>query len=338
MKRAGNLIELITDADNLRLAFLKASKGKRTNVEVLKIRDNLDAELVGLRKELQSGDVHWGEYHRFLVSDPKPRTICAAPFRARVGHHAIINICEPVFETYQIFDSYACRKGKGLDGALGRALKFSRHGDWFLQMDIRKYFDSIDHRKLYVFLEKRFKDQTVLDLFESLLATYESSPGKGVPIGNLTSQFFANHYLAFLDHFIKESLGCKRYVRYMDDFVIWATSKLELLTIRKMLIDFLDVQLSLELKPVCLNTCDRGMSFLGYRIFPQHIRLARRSRARFQRKFAKYTRIYRAGDWDEAELARHIEPLLAFVRRGASRSYRERIIKEFGLFPEARTE
>ncbi len=337
MKRTGNLIDRIASADNLRLAFFKACRGKRGQPEVLRFRENLDSELACLGDELLAGEVAWGGYHTFQVLDPKPRTIHAAPFRARVAQHAIMNVCEPSFEAYQVFDSYACRKGKGLDRALGRAVRFARHGDWYLKMDVRKYFDSIAHEALRAMLGKRFKDESVLRLFDSILATYETAPGRGVPIGNLTSQYFANHYLGLLDHHVKERLRYRRYVRYMDDFVVWSADKAGLLAVREEIKGFLRARLGLELKIASLNVCGRGMTFLGYRVLPEDVRLARRSRDRFRRKASQYVRLHEAGVWDEAELACHMEPLLAFVRRGASRSFRERVITESGLCPEART-
>lgn len=337
MKRAWNLIESIVSPNNLRLAFIKASRGKRAKREVLRFRDDLDKELRCLSAALLRGEVDWGPYHLFRICDPKERTIAAAPFRTRVAHHAIINVCEPIFESYQIEDSCACRKGKGLDRALERALRFSRAGGWFMKMDISKYFDSIDHDVLRSLLSRLFKDRAVLDLFDSIISTHEVMPGKGVPIGNLTSQYFANHYLALLDHFVKEKLRCRRYVRYMDDFVIWSTEKSDLLDAQDEVGAFLQSRLKLQLKPVWLNSCDRGMTFLGYRIFPNGISLARRSRDRFRRKFIQCHRLFAAGIWNERDLVRHIEPLLAFVRRGASRAFRERVIQESGLCSEART-
>ena len=133
MKRAGNLIERIAEADNLRLAFWKASKGKRAKAEVLRFRADLDARLRCLREELLAGSVPWGPYRTFMIFDPKERMICAAPFRDRVAQHAIMNVVEPHFEAYQIHDSYACRSGKGLDGAITRAVRFSRSGRLVLE-------------------------------------------------------------------------------------------------------------------------------------------------------------------------------------------------------------
>ena len=337
MKRQGNLIEGIAAPDNLALAFFKASRGKRCKQEVLRFREDLDDELGGLREELLAGEVDWGDYHSFQVIDPKPRTIHASSFKARVAPHAMMNRCEPAFESYQIHDSYSCRKGRGLDRALERAVRFSRSGDWFLQLDVHKYFNSIDHQILKRLLERRFKDRTVLDLFFSIVNTFHVQPAKGIPIGNLTSQYFANHYLGRLDHFVKEDLRVPRYVRYMDDFVMWSQCRDQLCSFHRLIESFLDQELALAVKPPVLGACSRGMTFLGYRVFPEGARLARRTRDRFRRKGRRCVQRFQEGEWSEAELARHMLPMLAFVRRGASRAFRQRAITECGLCPEART-
>ncbi len=339
MKRAGNLIERIAEADNLRLAFWKASKGKRAKADVLAFRAGLDARLRALREELLSGSAAWGPYRRFMIYDPKERMICAAPFRDRVAHHAIMNIVEPYFESFQIHDSCACRIGKGLDAALTRSARFSREGEWYLKMDVRKYFDSIDHGVLKGLLCRRFKDPLLLTLLAGIIDSYASAPGRGVPIGNLTSQFFANHYLALLDHHVKEGLGCRRYLRYMDNFVVWDASKERLREVRDAVARFLRDALRLVLKPVCLQACSAGMTFLGYRLFPGRVRLASRSRRRFRHKLAECQENYTSGRWTEAETARHVEPLLAFARRAESDSFRRRVTESIeGSCPqEART-
>jgi len=338
MRRAANLIERIADADNLRLAFWKASKGKRTKASVLEFRADLDRRLLELRDDLLGGDMQWGPYHTFMIYDPKKRMICAAPLRDRVAHHAIMNACELQFERFQVHDSYACRKGKGVDGAIERATRFCRSGDWYLKLDVRKYFDSVDHDVLKRLLRQRFKDRRVLELLDGVIDSYETTSGRGLPIGNLTSQYFANHYLGVVDHYVKEALGCRRYVRYMDDFVVWNKSRADLRRIRDAVVMFLQEQLNLELRPACLNACSRGMTFLGYRIFADRVRLARRSRRRFRRKLQRYHNNYVGGTWDEERTARHVQPLVAFVARAESTQYRRRVLDDLGLCPmEART-
>ncbi|MBT3341228.1 MAG: RNA-directed DNA polymerase [Planctomycetes bacterium] len=338
MKRAGNLIEGICDYDNMRLAFYKACRGRRAKPEVIRFHENLDDELWRLGQELRAGKVDWGEYFVFQVQDPKPRAIYAAPFRSHVGHHALLNICGPIFEKYQIDESCACRVGRGLDGAMRLAKKYAKKSKWYLQMDIRKYFNNIDHAVLNRSFAHRFKDPVVLQLLTSVLATYQTAAGKGVPIGNLTSQYFANHYLARCDRFIKERLRKKRYVRYMDDFVVWGDSKDELLEVRDAVQIFLKKELHLDLKYARLNRMQRGLTFLGYRIFPNRVGLSRRSRDRFRRKTKKLFERFYAGDCSEEELATRLEPMIDFVKRAGSFRFREKCLLESEWArPKART-
>ncbi len=207
-----------------------------------------------------------------------------------------MNSCEPVLERYAIYDSYACRKGKGTTKALERARAFSRKNGWYLKLDIRLYFDSIDQKILMHLLCNRFKDQQLLALLDKILASYLTSPGKGLPIGNLVSQHLANFYLGHLDHWIKEDLQVRYYLRYMDDFILFAHTRKEL----KMQLDsvcyFLDKQLKLQLKGnVQLNRCGYGIPFLGFRVYPHVIKLGAQSKKRFRETFQKYDRKYLAG-------------------------------------------
>ena len=331
MKRHGQLMDAIADPGNLRLAVWKAAKSKRAKADCRAFLENLNENLAKLRDELLSGSVVIGEYHSFTIHDPKERTICAASFRERVLHHAVMNVCEPVLERAAIYHSYACRKGMGAQAAVRRAGSNARQSGWFLKMDIRKYFDSIDHGVLRGLLARKFKDAGVLDLFDRILASYETAPGRGLPIGNLTSQHFANFYLAPLDRFVKERLQRRCYVRYMDDFVVWGETAAELREVLRQVEDFLTAELKLELKSnVMLNRTERGMDFLGYRIFPDDLRLARRSKRRFASKFRAYEREHEEGVWTELELQQRMTALIAFTLPCRSRGFRRNVMQRFG--------
>jgi RNA-directed DNA polymerase len=214
MRRAGNLHDKIVAWDNLRLAFRKASRGRRLKNDVMRYRSDLDEILCALGKRLAHPEnLKIGEYRFFTIYDPKERVICEAPFTERVLHHAVMNILEDSFESFQIHDSYACRKGKGTDAALKRALYFARRNPFFLKLDVIKYFDSISHDTLKALLARRFKDRKVLSILESIIDSYHINTRLGIPIGNLSSQFFANFYLGFLDHFITEELKIGKFIR-----------------------------------------------------------------------------------------------------------------------------
>lgn len=327
MKRAGNLYGRIAEPENLRQAFLKAIRGKRGKAEVIAYTANLDRNLRRLHDQLSAGHVDVGHYHFFTIHEPKERLICAASFPERVLHHAVMNVCEPVLERYAIQDSYACRTGKGMHAAVRRAQSFARGYPWYLKLDIRKYFDSIPHAPLLRLLERRIKDKAVLRMIAAIVETYSTEPGRGLPIGNLLSQHLANFYLGHLDHWVKETLRVRGYVRYMDDFILWADDKAGLQGHLKAICGFLAVELQLDLKDnVQLNRSARGVPFLGFRVFPRRLTLGPHARRRFARRLRGYEKEFRSGRWSESDLQRHAEALLAYVESADTLELRRSIV------------
>ncbi len=314
MKKAGNLYKQIYDMENLRLAYIKAKRGKEAKPGVYQYSRNVEKELLNLRTALISETIILGEYHFFTIFEPKERLICAATFADRVLHHAIINVCHPFFERYQISDSYATRIGKGQYAALERAKVFQKNNTWFCKLDVRKYFDSIDHALLLSLLSKRFKDKRLLSVFKVIVNSYHANPGKGLPIGNLTSQYFANFFLALADHYIKEILRVPAYVRYMDDMVFWSNNHEELILWRDSFTVFINEQLGLIVKPDCLNRSDTGLPFLGYVLFENTVRLNKHSKQRFYVKMNYYNQLLNRGIWEQKEFANHVLPLVAFTQ------------------------
>ncbi|MDD4092408.1 MAG: reverse transcriptase/maturase family protein [Smithellaceae bacterium] len=333
MKSAGDLYRQIADRDNIRLAFLKAARGKQARRDVIDFRSNFEENIEKLHAQLEERNLDIGHYRYFQVFDPKKRLICAASFPERVLHHAIMNVCEPVLESSAIDDSFACRKGKGGQKAIFRAKEFAGRYDWFLKLDIRKYFDSIDHAILLAALVRRFREKNVLLLFEKIMASYQVEKGKGLPIGNLISQHLANFYLSAFDHWIKEERKIRGYVRYMDDFLIFGDDRDKLMHVELTAIkDFLQTRLSLAVKPdIQMNRCAGGIPFLGFRVYPQKILLAPRSKRRFVNKFKIYESKNVSGEWTAAELVSHMEPLLEFVRFADSVGFRGKFISRFGV-------
>ena len=194
MKRYGHLFDSIVSFHNLWWAAHKAWRGKKSKTRIADFYFNLERELLVLQKELVSGQYQPRPYQIFTVTDPKRREIAAADFRDRVVHHAIVNVLDPFFERRLIHDTYACRVGKGTHAAVQKAQQFSNRWPFFLKCDIRKYFQSIDHAILNTLLERITKDKRVLDLLKCIVTHPVAGhlPGKGIPIGNLTSQHFAN--------------------------------------------------------------------------------------------------------------------------------------------------
>ena len=323
MKRANKLFDHIADPENLRLAYWKAAIGKRYASEVLAYGKQLDANLRLLRAQLLSGQVEVGDYRFFKVYEPKERQICASAFREQVLHHALMNICHEHFERVQIFDSYASRKGKGSYAALTRARKFAQAHPWFLKLDVRKFFESVHHPVVKEQLARMFKEPALLDVFGQIIDSYQAHPARGLPIGNLTSQYFANHYLVGLDHFIQEKLRPGAYVRYMDDMVLWHADKQALKTAFHAIRDYVETRLHCQLKPELLNRCTLGLPFLGYRIFPHQLRLTHSSKIRFVRKMQQIEANYHEGIWDENECQRRACALLAFISHADTALFRK---------------
>lgn len=326
MRRANHLLPRIADIDNLRLAFWNASKGKRYAASVLAYQDRLDENLLLLRRQIQQAKVEVGDYRYFHVYEPKKREICAAAFSEQVLHHALMNVCHPYFERAQIFDSYASRKGKGTYAALDRARKFNRQHSWFLKLDVRKFFASIHHEVLRRQLSRLFKEPHLLNLFDQIIESYEASPGRGLPIGNLTSQYFANHFLSGLDHFVKENLQVKAYVRYMDDMLLWRDSKRQLLECRTSITDFVTEHLRCQLKPSQLNRTQLGLPFLGYKLYPHHVRLLQKSKRRYIKKLNATLDRVRSGEFLEGEGQRKLLPLIAFTRYADTLYFRKKVL------------
>jgi retron-type reverse transcriptase len=325
MKRKGYLIEQIAEMGNLELAFYKAQKGKAEKRQVQDFRQNLRENLKKLQAQILTGEVEAGGYHFFTIYDPKKRQICAAPFSQRVLHHALMNMCHPSFEKAQIEDSYASRINKGTYAALDRAKFYNRRHAWFLKLDVRKYFDSIQHGVLRSQLCQMFKDGRLLRIFDTILDSYSVQAGRGVPIGNLTSQYFANHYLSAADHFAKEKLRLPAYVRYMDDLVMWQNDKEELLEAGRQFQAFAERQLLLELKPFCLNQNTAGLPFLGYVLRPENTHLALRSRRRYLQKMKEAERLLNSGAWSQQDYQRHAAALTAFTFHADAKAFREKV-------------
>lgn len=321
MKRAGNLIPAIAASENLQLAAWKAAKGKRHQAEVMQWFEQMDHHLMALQNQILSGRVVVGNYRYFKVFEPKERQICASAFGEQVLHHALMNICHPFFENTQDFDSYASRKGKGTYAALDRAKIYTARATWYLKMDVRKFFESIHHDVILQQLSAMFKDDTLLSIFEQIVRSYEASPNRGLPIGNLTSQYFANHYLSGLDKWIKVQLKAKCYVRYMDDMVIWH-SQIEVLKAFNVQISaYLKQQLLCTLKPVALNRCSSGLPFLGYHIFPNYLHLLQKSKQRFIRKLKIVDDAFHEGRWSAAKCNRRATPLLSFIAHADTKKF-----------------
>ncbi len=325
MKRLCHFKEPILELDNLYLAYCKARRGKQTKNEVIQFAANLDHNILTMREQLESGDFTFGDYRFFTIHDPKERLICAAPFAERVAQHAIMNVCHDAFDRTLIDTTYASRKGKGVYAALDMARYGMQHYAYTVKLDVRKYYDSISHSVLRARLRRMFKDQWLLSLFDTIIDSY-GSDGKGLPIGNLVSQYFANLYLSDLDHMVKQQWKMPIYIRYMDDILIMSHDKSPLQQTVKELTRYAYDELKLTIKPPIYRTSKNGQVFLGYKVTPYYIALSGRSKRRFRSKLLLYEHLYDSGKWDEHNLASHVLPLVAFAQHAESGKFRESVM------------
>ena len=326
MKRAGKLMQLVVRPDNLFEAFLRSKRGKSANVDVLRFQEHLDEELNAIASELASGCYKVGEYFKFTIFDPKKRTICAAPFRDRVAMHAIMRVCHLVFDNYQLFDSYASRSQKGTYAAIDRVKQFAGKYQWFAKLDVCHFFDSISHEVMMRQLSALFKDKLLLKCFESVINGYCIEQGRGLPIGNLTSQYFANHYLSPADHYLKEKLRVPAMVRYMDDIILFDSDRKHLKNIVNSYVSYVSRMLRLKMHEPVLIQCRFGIPFLGYVVFPNIIHLNQRSRKRFVCHLHYLKSLYEEGSLSEKSYQACLTAVFSFVFHADTFSFRKKNI------------
>jgi retron-type reverse transcriptase len=320
MKRNGNLWANVVSFEALLHAAEQARKGKRFRPAVASFHFDQERALWKLHDELTTKTYRPGAYRSFFISEPKPRQISAAPYRDRVVHHALVNVLEPIFERSFISDSYACRKGKGTHAAVRRCQQFARCNRYVLKADIQKFFPSVDHEILKALVARKIKDRNVLWLVGQIIDGSNPqeevqnyfpgddlfTPGerrRGIPIGNQTSQFFANVYLDPLDHFAKDRLGITGYVRYVDDFLVFSDDKHHLANVRERIRDFLvTLRLRLHLTKNVISPVKNGIRFLGYRVFPMHRLLPKENVRRFRRRVRQMQQEYATGEVTFADI------------------------------------
>jgi retron-type reverse transcriptase len=326
MKRTGDLFARFSSFANLLEAHRKARKGTRCNQENGHFGVNLEGELFQLQEELQGLRYQPQPYQYFEIQDPKQRTISVAAFRDRVVHHALVNVLEPIYEKIFIYDSYATRKGKGNHAAILRAQSMLHGNPWFFKSDVDKYFDSISQERLLEIIRHKIKDERLLDITARIVRN-GGKQGYGLPIGNLTSQFFANVYLNELDYFVKHQLKGQHYVRYMDDFVLFAKERGILKLQRADIEAFLKERLHLQLKPNAsfINSASNGLTFLGKRIYPAQIRIARPNLLRITRRMKTKTKAYQEGSTSEEEFLASMNSYWACLQFGNTLGLRRKI-------------
>lgn len=356
MKTHKNLFQEVCKCENLYNAYLKARRGKNGVAEVLRFTYNLENELFQLQHELENQTYKTGKYRHFIIFEPKERKISALPFRDRIVHHAICSVIEPIFDSKFIYDSYACRKGKGTHAGADRIQKFIRKANknyYALKCDVSKYFPSVNHEILKQIIREKIADKKLLQLLDNIIDSadseksdfsdykkillkefsaqkiqqiflcqepkMQSSQQKGIPIGNLTSQLFANIYLNKLDEYIKYEVKIKYYIRYMDDFVMLHESKQYLHEAKeKIKLFFASMKLTLHPKKANIFPIALGIDFLGYRIFSNHRRVRKSTVKRFLKGMKKKLKKYDSGSMNFGKLMESVNSWEAYMNHGNS--------------------
>jgi retron-type reverse transcriptase len=356
MKTYKNIYPKIYAYENLHESWRQAARGKRRSPEVAGFEYHLIDNLLHLETELSTQSYRPGPYRHFYLREPKLRRISAAPFRDRVVHHALVRQIEPIFEARFIHHSYACRVGKGTHAALARCQELARRYGYVLQCDIVQFFPAVDHTILRNILFRRISDAQARWLIDQILESgagvlaqeYDMVyfPGddllaairpRGLPIGNLTSQFWANCYLNELDQFIKRELKCPAYLRYVDDFLLFGHSKQQLWDWKAAINTFLPrLRLTMHQASSTVYPVANGIPFLGFVTYPTHRLLKRRNGLAFRRRFKAQLRQLAAGQLDYAGVTASVRGWLAHASHGQTYGLRRALLGE-QLIPKTRS-
>ena len=346
MKRHNNLWPGVIDFCNLLEAADKAKRGKRFQPNVLRFHDRLAENLLQLQEELTTKTYQPGPYFTFQIVEPKKRMISAAPYRDRVVHHALCNAIAPIFERTFISTSYANRVGFGTHRALKRFTEYARGSRYILQCDIRKYFPSIDHEILKTLVRRKIKCDDTLWLIDRIIdASNEQEevvhyfPGDelwtpyerrhGLPIGNLTSQFFANVYLNGFDHFVTEVLRIEKYLRYVDDFAFFDDDRGKLAEARPRIEEYL-ASLQVKIHPVKSQLFEtrRGADFVGFRVLPDRIRVRADNLRRARKRLREMRDEFRLGRIEWEEIKQSLRSWCAHLEHGDTWRLRQQVFSQ----------
>jgi hypothetical protein len=338
---------------NLLLAHRKAARGKRGRGPAARFEVDLADQLVRLRDELRSQTYRPGGYDSFWIHEPKQRLISAAPFADRVVHHALCNVIEPLFERRFIFDSYANRRGKGTHRAIDRCQQLARRYRYALPCDVRQHFPSIDHAILLRTLARVIRDDRVLWLCKTIVDSgagvldghYDMVyfPGddlfavnrpRGLPIGNLTSQFWSNCYLDPFDHFVKRELRCRAYLRYVDDILLFDDDRRTLWAWKRAIQERLaQLRLTVHERRAQVLQAGAGIPWLGFVVYPTHRRVKRRNVVSSRRRLVALVERYHRGEASFGEVQASIRGWVEHVRHGDSWGLRRAVLGKIRLRP-----
>jgi RNA-directed DNA polymerase len=331
LKRPCIELKEVASYPNLALAAHKAARGKHQRREVRSFFQRFDENVNRIGNDILNRKVPDGRMKLFYIFDPKKRRIQAACFKDRVLHHALMNFAGPVLDRALVPSSFACRPKKGIHRAVAHVQAKIRKYPWYVKIDIEHYFDTIDHGLLLKLISRRFKGRGFIALIDRILKNYHTAPGKGLPIGSLTSQHFANYYLDGLDRHIMEALGALAHVRYMDDIVLWCPDRQSAKKILADVTEYVqDIRL-LRIKPasVQINQSKRGITFCGFRILPGTVRMGIRRKRRYGALRRKWELIYLNGLIDAIRLQQGYSAVHAMTLHADSLKWRRNHLQRF---------
>lgn len=332
--KSHSFYDYITSRENIFAAWREFQNGKMKKSDVLNFAKNFEENLLNLRNDIISGRYRHGGYKSFFVCDPKRRHIHKASARDRVLHHAAHRVLYPIFNKSFIFDSYSSRKDKGTHKAIERfgnfARKLSQNNTktvWVLKCDIRKFFDSVDHRILLSIIKNKINDFKTINIIEDIIFSFKKEIGKGIPLGNLTSQLFSNVYLNELDQFIKRKLRAKYYIRYADDFVVLDRDRAYLENLLSEIDKFLAEKLDLQLHPqkIIIEKHHQGVDFLGYVIFPHHNILRTKTKNRIINKMLEKSENFEGGLISETNFSQSLQSYFGILKHCRGRGIKKKI-------------
>lgn len=350
-----DLLDRVTAWENLLDAFCKAARRKRGREAAASFEHQVADRLLQVQSQLRDGTYRHGAYRSFIIHSPKLRRISASPFRDRVVHHALCNVLEPMFERRFIFDSYANRRGKGTHRAINRFQEFARAHRYVLSLDVVKHFPSMDHAILLQALGRILGEDDVLAVIREIVASGEGlledqleerplpsahTPeirARGLPIGNLTSQFWSNCYLDPFDHFVKRELRCRSYVRYVDDLALFSDSRRQLWAWKRAIVERMAaLRLRLHERSGQVTPVSAGIPWLGFVVFPTHMRVkarcVRNSTRRLRSRWVRYHR----GDISFAEFDAAVSGWINHVRFADTWGLRRFVLRQLSPSPPRR--
>lgn len=354
MKPINHLYAKICSFENLYQAYLNARKNKRYRFEILSFSSNLEENLLDIQKKLVNHSYEIGHYRQFVISDPKERLIMALPFKDRIVQWALYQILNPIFIKSYISDSYGCIAGRGVHSAVSNLQYWLRKVNrkdkpyYYLKLDISKFYYRVDHEVLIHIISKKISDIEVIELLIKIIDSKDTAFGlpsglnieetnirlsdKGMPIGNLSSQMFANIYLNEIDQFIKRILHIKYYIRYMDDMIILSDDKKLLHSIKNKIENFLNEQLKLNLNnKTCIRPVTLGIDFVGYKIWNTHIKLRKSTKLRMKRRLTHLKKQYENNCIELSKITETVTSYQGLLKHCNSYNFTTKFFNEYVL-------